>query len=77
MFGGPSAQTNFKIYLLPGDPALEVWRGIPDTCLAAYPHVIPTGQQDFKVTVTDEDNLPIRDALVCVWKEKDLHPFAF
>ncbi len=75
MVAGPQGQINYKMYLLLGDPALEVWRGRPEPCQGDHPDLIPTGPQNFIVTLTDTGGQPLRGALVCVWKGSEVYEY--
>ena len=73
---GSAGQTNYKMYLWCGDPALELWLGQPADPVVSHPTQIPTGPQDFTVTVSDS-KAPIEDALVCVYKENEVYEYGW
>ncbi|RKX69422.1 hypothetical protein DRP53_08205 [candidate division WOR-3 bacterium] len=75
-YGGGGGSTNYKMYLWCGDPALEVWRGQPSDPVVTHPTEIPTGNQNFTVTVSDS-KAPIEDALVCVWKGNEVYEYGW
>ncbi|MGQ9678868.1 MAG: C25 family cysteine peptidase [bacterium] len=55
-----------------GDPALLMWNGVPVTMNAQNLDTVPTGAQNFQVTVTSGGN-PVVGALVCLYKSGELH----
>ncbi|HIE06073.1 MAG TPA: hypothetical protein EYP58_04660, partial [bacterium (Candidatus Stahlbacteria)] len=55
-----------------GDPEMYMYLKAPSSLNASYPGNIPTGQQSFTVTVTD-NKAPVEDALVCCYKVNEVH----
>jgi hypothetical protein len=72
---GSYGQDNAKMYLWLGDPATEVWTGIPDSLLAAHPAEILTESQEILVTIT-YDGAPIEGASVCLYKQDEVYEVA-
>jgi hypothetical protein len=62
---GSMGLDNAQMYLWLGDPATEVWTGIPGTLSVDYPPTISYGPSIVPVTV-ESDNDPVEGALVCV-----------
>ncbi len=56
-----------------GDPEMPMWKGAPDTLHATHLGTIETGAQDFDVAVVTSGGAPIPDALVCAWKDGEVH----
>jgi hypothetical protein len=61
----------YEINLL-GEPALGTWTDAPTTLTVTYPPAIPTGPQNFTVTVA-KSGAPQPNALVCVWKGEEVY----
>ncbi len=57
---------------LKGDPSLDVWKGIPKHMNADYPETLPPGSNSIFITITDEDDQPIKDAWVTIRKGDSL-----
>ncbi len=55
-----------------GDPALDVWTGVPQTLTASYPATVPPGQSTFVVEV-ESGGSPVADAAVCAWADGDVY----
>lgn len=55
-----------------GDPSLDVWKGIPQQMNADYPETLPPGSNGIVITITDEDDQPIKDAWVTIRKAESL-----
>jgi gingipain R len=68
---GGMGKTNSKMYLLLGDPAMEIWTDIPIDLAASHPTDIATGSQSIDVTVTHNSS-PVADVLVCLYKADDV-----
>ena len=63
----------FHVYNLLGDPALEMWTGVPRSLNVSYPATFPVGTSSFEVVVRDGSGQPIRDASVCLSKAGEVH----
>jgi len=63
---------NAKMYFWLGDPATEIWTGIPEALTVDHPSVAIIGSQDFDVTVTDGPS-PIEGATVCLFKNDEVY----
>lgn len=62
-----------------GDPSLEVWTdstGDLASLTVTYPTSISTQPTEFTVSVSD-DTIPVLGALVCLYKESDIHVRGF
>ncbi|MEO0074317.1 MAG: C25 family cysteine peptidase, partial [candidate division WOR-3 bacterium] len=57
----------FHVYNLLGDPAMELWTGVPRHVRVVYPEIYPFGTSIFDVRVADEQNRPVRNARVCLY----------
>ncbi len=66
----------FHVYNLLGDPALEMWTGVPRSLNVSYPATFPVGTSSFDVTVRDGSGQPVRDAFVCLSKAGEVHETA-
>jgi hypothetical protein len=73
---GSQGKTNAKRYSMLGDPALEVWTGIPATPTVQYQEVVPLGSFTLRITVRKEGT-PYKDALVCAWKEEEFYVYGY
>ena len=61
------------MYLMLGDPAMEVWSGgQPVAPAVVYPPTVPLGEIDLPVSVR-VDGRAVKDALVCAWKEPEFY----
>jgi hypothetical protein len=61
-----------------GDPELNLWTAVPKPMLVTYNLYIPTGSQDFSVTVLDSSSQsPIVNALVCVMMPNDQNVYDY
>jgi len=75
MWGG-IGETNVKMYLWCGDPAMKIWLDIPDTGMsAAHNTDISTGMQVFDVFVED-NGTPLVGAVVSAFKENEVYETA-
>ncbi len=54
----------FQVYNLMGDPALEMWTGVPRAIAVSHPATFPVGTSAFEVRVLDEQARPVAGALV-------------
>lgn len=66
--GDPAVLWNYTAYILLGDPALRIWRGVPDTLAIAHAPSLAVGDTALAVTVT-VDGAPVDGALVTVWNQ--------
>jgi len=57
---------------LMGDPAGEIWTGIPQSMVVSHPASLPRGTSSVRVTVTAQ-GLPCAGASVCLWKGDETH----
>ncbi len=58
-----------------GDPDMQLWDSTPTQLTVASADTIPTGTQNFQVTVT-RGGSPVYNALVCCYKPGELHEIA-
>ena len=64
---------NIYMYLMLGDPAMEVWSGgLPQTPNVVYDSVVPLGPYNLAVGVT-ADGRAVSNALVCAWKDTEFY----
>jgi len=63
---------NIYMYLMLGDPAMEIWSGEPHAPTVVYPPTVPLGAYDLPVSVRVEGR-PVSRALVCAWKEPEFY----
>lgn len=56
----------FHVYNLLGEPALEMWTGLPRQLDVSYPATHPVGTSAFEVTVRGPGGAPVAGALVCL-----------
>ncbi len=69
-------ETNVKMYLWCGDPAMKIWLDIPDTGMTAnHNATVNTGMQAFQVYVED-NGTPLQGALVSAFKENEVYESA-
>ncbi|MHC4942814.1 MAG: C25 family cysteine peptidase [Planctomycetota bacterium] len=64
-------KSNSKMYLLLGDPAMEIWTDVPLDLAANHPLDISIGSQSLDVTVTHNSN-PVAGVLVCLYKDGEV-----
>jgi hypothetical protein len=69
---GSSGIDNARMYLWLGDPATEVWTGIPGELLVDHPLDIQTGEQTVEITVSSGGN-PMENATVCLYMPDDIY----
>ncbi len=62
----------FQVYNLLGDPSLEMRTRVPTVLSVSHPAILPVGASTFDVVVTSR-NGPVREALVCLYKQGELH----
>lgn len=55
-----------------GDPATPIWTDIPKLITVEHPEEISRGDSRFPVRVTDRDDSPLSDILVCLYKASEL-----
>ncbi len=73
---GGIGETNVKMYLWCGDPAMKIWLDIPDTGMTAtHNATINTGMQVFDVFVEDSGT-PVVGATVSAFKENEIYESA-
>ncbi|MEO0019410.1 MAG: C25 family cysteine peptidase [candidate division WOR-3 bacterium] len=58
----------FHVYNLLGDPAMEMWTGVPQEIVVSYPSEYPVGTTSFSVNVRDAMGNPVENAQVCLFK---------
>ncbi len=64
---------NIFMYLMLGDPAMEVWSGgEPFAPAVVYPPTVPLGESNLPVSVR-VDGRSVGGALVCAWKEPEFY----
>jgi hypothetical protein len=51
---------------IPSDPELNLWTAVPKPMIVTHKQYISPGKQSYTVTVKDQNNNPIANALVCV-----------
>lgn len=56
-----------------GDPEVHGYLEVPIPLTASHSSSIPQGSQSFPVTVTDGTKAPVPDALVCCYKDGEVH----
>lgn len=61
---------------LMGDPAGELWTGVPQDLIVSYPADIAIGANSVVVDVSD-DGSPLAGAYVCLWKGAETHVGGF
>lgn len=66
----------FHVYNLLGDPAMEMWTGVPQKIVVSYPEVYPVGASSFTVQVTEQNGVPVKGAFVCLYKLGEIHKVA-
>ncbi len=70
-------RASIYVWNLFGDPELPMrQKGTADTLSVSYSDSIPTGPQDFIVTV-DVSGAPLANALVCVWKGDEVYVYGY
>ena len=57
-------QMYFEMYNLLGDPSVDVWTSVPEFVAVDHPAVIPVGQGNVAIQVT-ESGMPVENAMVC------------
>lgn len=63
---------------LMGDAGSHIWTGLPIEFIVTHPEAIAIGESHFAVLVEDaEEEVAMPDALVCLYKEDELHLTAF
>jgi hypothetical protein len=67
---------NAQMYGWLGDPALNVWTGMPIAPDVVYPPAVPMGDYDVNVSVTRQGS-PVANALVCLWKQGEFYATAY
>lgn len=67
---GDYAIFNVRIYLIFGDPALEVYTRTPAQLQVGHNPTVPMGDSEFEVSVLQGGN-PLVGATVCAWKEDE------
>jgi hypothetical protein len=70
------AEENIKMYLWLGDPAMEIWPGVPGDLNVVHPDVIPLGPSDLQVTVNSSGS-PVEGALVCAYQEGGVYEYDY
>jgi len=59
-----------------GDPELNLWTSIPNILTVHYDTLIPTGAQNFTVSVLLNAN-PVDNVLVCLMKDTSIYEYGF
>ena len=72
--GNNSVGFYFHVYNIFGDPSLKMWTRQPQSLTVDYQNPISLGMNQFTITVSDSNGVPIPDAYVCILKE-DVSPF--
>ena len=67
---------NARMYLWLGDPALTVWTGPLINADVVHPATVPLGSYELQVSVTRNGD-PVKDALVCAWKQGEFYCFGY
>jgi len=70
---GDIALDNVRMYHLMGDPELTIYNNWKGYISASHPTQISTGSQNFLVRAFEGGNRPLKDALVCLYKENDVY----
>ncbi len=55
-----------------GDPATEMWTGMPKEVLVDYPAAVPIGTRSLPVTVTGNGAIPLPNARVALFKREEV-----
>ncbi len=63
----------FHVYNLLGDPAMEMWTGVPQEIVISYPNEYPVGTSSFSVSVRDFRGNPVENVRVCLFKSCEVH----
>jgi len=72
---GSMGESNAKMYIWLGDPAMRVWLTSPSDLTASHLAAIGPGSQTFDVTVTSS-SVPVPDANVICYKDGDVSVIA-
>ncbi|MBI4722708.1 MAG: hypothetical protein HY769_06910 [Candidatus Stahlbacteria bacterium] len=70
----PDDQYEYEGWHILGDPGLSLWTGTPKELYCSYLHAIPTGQQNFTVSVKSNGS-PVKDATVCLSKGTEVYKY--
>ncbi|NQT34411.1 hypothetical protein HQ587_04405, partial [bacterium] len=63
---------------LMGDPGTHIWTGLPEEVSVMHEETIALGENRFSVRVNyEDDNVPVSEALVCLYKPDELHLTAY
>lgn len=66
-------RTYFHVFNLLGDPALEMWTGVPQPIDVSRPDWVPEGTTSYDVVVLDGRSAPVSGARVCLSKSGEVH----
>ena len=67
-----NGEFNARIYILFGDPAMDITTMTPGNLVVDHLPTVPMGSSDFSVNVTD-GRAPVENALVCIYKDGDTY----
>lgn len=70
---GSYAMDNVRMFLWLGDPALDVWTGIPQNLKVWHAPKILVGNQNAAIIVKDVEGKPVEGATVCLMKENEAY----
>ncbi|MBN1354986.1 hypothetical protein JXA40_01820 [bacterium] len=73
---GANGIYNARIYLLLGDPGMNLYTRMPATPNVAYPEMIESGYTEVRIGVFDGSQ-PIEGARVCLYKQDECHASGF
>lgn len=67
------AEHYFQMLNLLGDPSMNVWKGEPKEMNVTYPEELPGSANSIRITVTDDDEQPLKNAWVTIRKGRSLN----
>ena len=72
-----TTKIEYGVYHILGDPELNMWTGIPENLTVTHSAIIHCGNTGFDVSVRDNNNFPVRKALVCLVKGTEIYSYDY
>jgi hypothetical protein len=72
-----TTENTVREYGVLGDPGTLIWTDRPESLQVVHPDTVSPGPQSLTIWVKDHLGVPLNGALVCAWKDTEVHQYAY